>query len=153
VTCRHLIRATIGTIMTTLNPYLNFPGTARDAITFYARVFGGEPTVSTFGEFGMAQDPAQADLVMHSQLTSPSGLVLMASDSPDSADLVVGSNVSVSLSGDDEAELRGYWDALVDGGQVTVPMEASPWGDVFGMLVDKFGINWLVNVAVTPPEG
>ena len=137
--------------MTTLNPYLNFPGTARDAITFYARVFGGEPTISTFGEFGMAQDPAQADLVMHSQLTSPSGLVLMASDSPDSADLVVGSNVSVSLSGDDEAELRGYWDKLADGGAVTLPLEKAPWGDSFGMCVDKYGVAWMINIAGTPP--
>lgn len=138
--------------MTTLNPYLNFRGTARDAITFYAGVLGGEPTISTFGEFQMSQDPSQDELVMHAQLTSPAGLVLMASDTPDGMDLVVGSNVSVSLSGDDEAEMRGFWDGLVDGGQVTVPFEAAPWGDIFGMCVDRFGISWLFNLTVAPPQ-
>lgn len=139
--------------MTTLNPYLRFRGTAREAITFYQSVLGGDLTVSTFGEFQMAQDPSQADLVMHAQLTTSGGLVLMASDTPEGMDLTVGSNVSVSLSGDDEAELRGYWDGLVAGGQVTVPFAPAPWGDLFGMLVDRFGIHWLVNLAGAPTEG
>lgn len=132
--------------MTTLNPYLNFRGTAREAITFYQSVLGGELTLSTFGEFQMAQDPSQADLVMHSQLSTDGGLVLMASDTPDGMDLTVGSNVSISLSGDDEAEIRGYWDGITADGQVTVPFEQAPWGDYFGMAVDRFGINWLFNL-------
>lgn len=132
--------------MTTLNPYLNFRGTAREAITFYQSVLGGELTLSTFGEFQMAQDPSQADLVMHSQLSTDGGLVLMASDTPDGMDLTVGSNVSISLSGDDEAEIRGYWDGITADGQVSVPFEQAPWGDYFGMAVDRFGINWLFNL-------
>lgn len=139
--------------MTTLNPYLNFRGTAREAITFYQSVFGGDLTLSTFGEFQRAQDPSQADLVMHAQLSTEGGLVLMASDTPDGMDLVVGSNVSVSLSGQDEGEIRRYWDSLTDGGQVTVPFEKAPWGDFFGMAVDRFGIHWLFNLAGAQPEG
>ena len=61
-----------------------------------------------------------------------------------------GGNVSVSLSGDDEAELRGYWDKLADGATITVPIDKAPWGDTFGMLVDKFGISWLVNIVGSP---
>ena len=139
--------------MTTLNPYLNFRGTAREAITFYQSVLGGELTLSTFGEFQMAQDPSQADLVMHSQLTTDGGLVLMASDTPDGMDLTVGSNVSISLSGDDEAEIRGYWDGITADGQVTVPFEQAPWGDCFGMAVDRFGINWLFNLTGAAAQG
>jgi len=139
--------------MTTLNPYLNFRGTAREAITFYRSVLGGELTLSTFGEFQMAQDPSQADLVMHSQLTTDGGLVLMASDTPDGMDLTVGSNVSISLSGDDEAEIRGYWDGITADGQVTVPFEQAPWGDYFGMAVDRFGINWLFNLTGAAAQG
>jgi PhnB protein len=139
--------------MTTLNPYLNFRGTAREAITFYQSVLGGEVTLSTFGEFQMAQDPSQADLVMHSQLSTDGGLVLMASDTPDGMDLTVGSNVSISLSGDDEAEIRGYWDGITADGQVTVPFEQAPWGDYFGMAVDRFGIHWLFNLSGAAAQG
>jgi PhnB protein len=85
---------------------------------------------------------------MHGMLTSEKGLVLMGADTPNSMDYSPGSSISVSLSGDDEAELRGYYDKLSgDGGSVTVPMEKAPWGDIFGMCTDKFGIAWLVNVS------
>lgn len=133
--------------MSLLNPYLSFRTEAREALAFYAAVFGGTPTISTFGESGMSTDPGQADLVMHGQLIAPNGFALMASDTPASMPLTVGDSVSVSLSGDDHAELSGYWDTLVDGGTVTVPLEQAPWGDTFGMCVDRFGINWLVNIA------
>jgi PhnB protein len=132
---------------TILNPYLNFRRSAREAMDFYASVFGGEVQRSTFAEFQMAQDPADADLIMHSQLTSPVGLTLMAADVPAHMDLNEGSNISVSLSGDDEAELTGYWEKLVDGGTVIEPLSKAPWGDSFGMAVDKYGIQWLINIA------
>ena len=57
-----------------------------------------------------------------------------------------GDNVSLSLSGDDEGALKGYWDKLSAGGKITMPMSKAPWGDLFGMFTDKFGINWLVNI-------
>lgn len=132
--------------MSTLNPYLNFRSTARAALEFYGSVLGAEPTFSTFGEFGMSQDPADADLVMHGQLTSPGGLVLMAADTPSHMEVADTSNISVSLSGEDAAELTGFWEKLSDGATITVPLEKAPWGDTFGMLVDKFGVSWLVNI-------
>ncbi|HET7140178.1 MAG TPA: VOC family protein [Arthrobacter sp.] len=132
---------------TTLNPYLGFRDNAREAMTFYQAVFGGDLTLSTFGEFHASEDPAEADKIMHGMLTAGNGLVLMGADTPNAMDLAPGSSISVSLSGDDEAELRGYWDKLsADGGTVTVPMERAPWGDIFGMCTDRFGTAWLINV-------
>jgi len=131
---------------TILNPYLSFRDNAREVMEFYKSVFGGELNVSTFAEYQASQDPADADKVMHSQLTTDAGLTLMAADTPTGMDLAPGDNISISLSGDDEAELRRYWDGLVNGGTVVMPLEKAPWGDTFGMCADKFGINWLVNV-------
>ncbi len=132
---------------TKLNPYLNFRDTARDAMEFYRTVFGGELTMSTFGEFQASQDPAEHDKIMHAQLVSPGGLTLMAADSPNAMEYTPGNNYSVSLSGDDESELRGYWDQLVEGGTVVMPLDKAPWGDSFGMCLDRFGVSWLVNIA------
>jgi PhnB protein len=132
---------------TVLNPYLGFRDNAREAMTFYQSVFGGELTLSTFGEFQASEDPAEADKIMHAMLATGQGMVLMGADTPNAMGYTPGSTVSVSLSGDDEAELRGYWDQLSgDGGSVTVPMEQAPWGDIFGMCTDRFGTAWLVNV-------
>jgi PhnB protein len=132
---------------TRLNPYLNFDGNARDAMTFYESVFGGELTMTSFGEGGMPHEPADKDKIMHAQLISASGYWLMASDLPPGMSAAPGNTISVSLSGDDEAELRGYWDGLLAGGSVTMPLEKAPWGDSFGMLTDKFGIAWMVNIS------
>lgn len=132
---------------TRLNPYLSFRDTASQAMDFYQSVFGGELTRSTFGEGQASEDPAEKDKIMHSMLETDGGLVLMASDTPNSMESTPGTNYSVSLSGQDEAELRGYWDKLADGGAVTVPLEKAPWGDSFGMCVDRFGVSWMVNIA------
>jgi len=131
---------------TLLNPYLGFRDNARDAMNFYQTVFGGELNVSTFGDYQASQDPAEQDKVMHAMLVGDNGLVLMGADTPNSMDFTPGNNYSVSLSGEDEALLRGYWDKLSDGATVTMPLEKAPWGDTFGMLTDKFGVAWLVNV-------
>lgn len=132
-----------------LNPYIAFDGNAREAMEFYRDVFGGDLVINTFGEFGNP-DPAFADKTMHAQLETDSGFTLMASDGPPGAEMTVGDNISVSLSGDDSAELHGYWDKLSEGGTVTMPLEQQMWGDEFGMCVDRFGISWMVNVAGTP---
>ncbi|MCX2746748.1 VOC family protein [Arthrobacter sp. MI7-26] len=137
---------------TNLNPYISFRDSAKEAMAFYKSVFGGELTQSTFAEFHASEDPAESDKIMHSALKTDNGLLLMAADTPNSMEYNPGNNISVSLSGDDEAELRGYWDGLADGGTVTVPMEKAPWGDIFGMLTDKFGIAWLVNVTGEQPQ-
>lgn len=135
---------------TRLNPYLGFRDNARQAIEFYHSVFGGELTVSTFGESQTTDDPAEADKVMHSMLETDDGLVLMAADTPNGMDFAAGTNYSVSLSGEDEAQLRGYWEQLSADGAVIVPLEKAPWGDHFGMCTDQFGVTWMVNIAGEP---
>jgi PhnB protein len=135
---------------TRLNPYLSFRDTAREAMEFYQSVFGGELTRSTFAELHASEDPAEADKIMHSMLETEGGLVLMAADTPNSMEYSPVAGFSVSLSGDDEAELRGYWGELSAGGTVTMPLERAPWGDTFGMCVDRFGISWMVNIAGQP---
>lgn len=128
-----------------LNPYINFSDNARQAMEFYQSVFGGELVVSTFGDFGAADTPDAAK-VMHSQLETPMGFTLMASDTPQGMEFKPGTNMGVSVSGDDEADLRGYWDKLSGAGTVTVPLEKQMWGDQFGACVDQFGISWVVNI-------
>jgi PhnB protein len=130
-----------------LNPYLSFRDNAREAMTFYESVFGGELTASSFADFHASDDPSEQDKIMHSQLETSDGLVLMASDTPGGMEYRPQAGVSVSLSGDDEARLRGYWERLSEGGTVTVPFEKAPWGATFGMCVDRFGTSWMVNVA------
>jgi PhnB protein len=129
-----------------LNPYISFPDTARQALEFYRGVFGGELALSTFGEAGGVEGP-DADKVMHGQLETPAGYTLMASDTPAGMETTVGTNISISLSGDDVDELRRYFAELSEGGAVTMPLEKQVWGDEFGMCRDRFGIAWMVNVS------
>lgn len=130
-----------------MNPYLAFRDTARAAMEFYQSVFGGELNISSYADIpAMETDPSEADKVMHSMLVADNGIVLMAGDMPNAmTDSPL--NGSISLSGDDDATLRGYFEKLSAGGEVTVPLEQAPWGDSFGQLTDKFGINWMVNIA------
>lgn len=128
-----------------LNPYVNFRDETREAMEFYQRVFGGELRISTFKEYQASQDPSEDDKVMHAQLEAD-GIMFMAADTPNAMEYQPGTNFNMSLSGDDEAELRGYFEKLQDGGSVVMPLEKAPWGDTFGMLEDRFGIRWLVNV-------
>jgi PhnB protein len=128
-----------------LNPYLSFTDNARQAMEFYRSVFGGTLTLNTMGESG-AEGPDAAK-IMHGQLETPSGYTLMAADTPTGMEHNPGTNISLSLSGDDADELRGYWDKLSDGGTVTLPLEKQMWGDEFGMCTDRFGIAWMVNIS------
>jgi PhnB protein len=128
-----------------LNPYMTFGGNAREAMEFYKDVFGGTLHLNTFGEYGQ-DDPAVKDKIMHARLESPNGFTLMASDSPPGMEIQSGNNIAVSLSGDDESDLRGYWDKLSDGATVTMPFEKQTWGDVFGMCTDRFGVGWMVDI-------
>lgn len=129
-----------------LNPYLNFDGDARTAMEYYREVFGGDLAISTYGEFGDPEAP-HADAVMHATLETDLGFTLMGADAPPGQSVTRGDGITVSLSGDDADELRGYWDRLCDGGEVTQPLEQQMWGDEFGMCVDRFGIPWMVNIA------
>ncbi|HEX8183062.1 MAG TPA: VOC family protein [Candidatus Saccharimonadales bacterium] len=134
-------------MQTRLNPYLSFQGNAEEVVAFYQEIFGGNLTKSTFAEGGMPHDPAEANWIMHAMLETENGMVLMASDTPTSMEFKPGSNGAISLSGDNEPELRGYYEKLSAGGTATLPLSAAPWGDAFGMCTDKYGINWMVNIS------
>lgn len=131
-----------------LNPYLSFKDNAREAMEFYKTVFGGQLYMDTFEKFHASPDTSENNKIMHAMLQADNGITFMAADTPNSMDYTPGKNISMSLSGDNEAELRGYWNKLVDGGSVRMPLEKAPWGDTFGMLTDKFGIDWMVNITV-----
>lgn len=132
--------------MANLNPYLSFRTDARAAMEFYQSVLGGDLAVNVFSEFpDMVQDPAEADLVMHAQLTTPDGLVLMASDTPSSMPYEKPQGISVSLSGISAETTKTVWERLSDGATITMPLDNAPWGGLFGMLVDRFGIAWMLN--------
>jgi PhnB protein len=130
---------------TRVNPYISFGDNAREAMTFYQQVLGGTLELHTFGEYGAADEP-YADLVMHGLLETPDGLTLMGADSPPGMSRTVGNNITISLSGDDDATLRERFEKLSEGGTVDVPLDKQMWGDVFGQLTDRFGIGWLVNI-------
>jgi PhnB protein len=127
-----------------LNPYLGFSGQARDALAFYTSVFGGEATIMTFAEGGMPHEPGQENLIMHAQLTTPDGFTLMLSDGSRTPGAFQ-DGYSISVSGNEDEKLKGIWDALSEGGEIMQPYVTAPWGDKFGMLRDKFGINWMLN--------
>jgi PhnB protein len=130
----------------TLNPYLSFRNQAREAMEFYKTVFGGKLELHTFKEFQSAHDPSEENNIMHSVLEADSGITFMAADVPKDMDYKPGANISMSLSGGDDKELSEYFEKLAAGGTIAQPLVAAPWGDKFGMVVDKFGITWMVNV-------
>ena len=135
-----------------LTPYLNFRDNTKEAMEFYHSVFGGELTMSRYADFGMDDDPSEADKIMHSQLVAPGGLIFMAADTPNSMAFTPGDNYSVSLSGPDVDELTGYWNRLSEGAHVLMPLEKALWGDSFGQLIDRFGVRWMVNIGGSPAE-
>jgi len=135
--------------MTTLNPYLNFDGNCEEAFNFYKSVFGGEfATVMRYtempAEFQMPESEAQK--IMHMALPVGQGSMLMGSDTPaPMGPTVIGSNVSISITAASEAEATRLFNGLSTDGQVTMPLDKAFWGDYFGMLTDKFGVQWLVS--------
>jgi len=133
-----------------MNPYINFDTSAEEVLNFYKQVFGGEVKISRYGDMpaspNMPVAEDQKSLVMHGVLES-ADFQLMVSDAAPMGGTKPGTNISLSLSGDDEATLTKYFDGLSAGGTVTQPLEKAPWGDTFGMLTDKFGIAWLVNIS------
>jgi PhnB protein len=130
---------------TKLDPYLTFNGNTKEAMEFYRDVLGGKLEMQTFGESPMESPEEQKDRIMHARLDAD-GYTIMASDSRPDEPVTGGDNVSLSLQGEDGARLKDVFNALADGGELTMPMEEQFWGDTFGMLVDRFGIHWMVNV-------
>jgi len=131
-----------------LNPYIGRPGDAREMMEFYHKIFGGELNLSTYGESPMPTPDSHKDKLMHSSLEAD-GVSIMASDAPPDMQMSsTHSNISLSLSGKagDKDKLKKVFDELSDGGKVTMPMEKQFWGDHFGMVDDKFGTSWMVNI-------
>ncbi len=132
-----------------LSPYISFKNNAKEAMEFYKSIFGGDLKIQTFKEFEASTNPAEDNLVMHSSIESETGVSFMASDTPDRMTYNPGNNISMSLSGEDEALLKRYFEKLAEGGNISMPLEKAMWGDIFGMLTDKYGINWLVNITAS----
>lgn len=136
--------------MVTMNPYISFSTNAEEALNFYKQVFGGEVKISRFGDMPASPDMPvaedQKNLVMHGVLEA-TDFLLMVADSAPNGGVTMGTNVSISLSGEDEATLTKYFEGLSEGATITQPLSKAPWGDTFGMLTDKFGIAWLVNIS------
>lgn len=136
-----------------LTSYINLNGNAAQALDFYQSIFGGTVDSDTFGEFNEESGGAMPvlaednDKIMHATLTAEY-FELMVSDYPNSwTDTPTVSNITLALNGDDEAVLRGYWDKLIDGGTIQQPLEAAPWGDIFGSVTDKFGVSWMFDIS------
>jgi PhnB protein len=129
-----------------LNPYLNFNGTARQALEFYATVFGGDLNLNTFASFGSTGPDAER--IMHGQLQTPAGYTIMAADVTSDMEYSAPAGFSISLSGDAASgdDLRGYFESLGASGMITMPLQKQSWGDEFGMCVDGYGVPWLVNI-------
>ena len=129
-----------------LNPYITFGGNAREAMEFYQSVFGGSLDVMTYGDMPdmPGNSPEMHEKVMHSMLTVSDSVTVMGSDAP-GAPGPKDSPIVISLSGEDESQLRGWWDGLSAGGVVMMPFERAPWGDLFGQFTDRFGVTWMVN--------
>jgi PhnB protein len=134
--------------MITSNPYLHFSGNAREALDFYKTIFNGEVSgLQSYAEAGMAHDESMKNRVMHSEFKA-GGVYFMASDSPTDVAPHSDNNISMSLNFSDTAEIDRVFNALAQGGTVTVPLDTAPWGAKFGMLTDKYGIEWLLNCYV-----
>jgi PhnB protein len=135
--------------MASINPYLNFSGQCEAAFNFYKSVFGGE--FDSFQRFNEVPGenplpPEEEKYVMHVSLPIGKDYYLMGSDQPSSmGSVTVGSNVQISIQTDNDAETDRLFNGLSAGGQVTMPLEKTFWGARFGMFIDKFGIQWMIN--------
>jgi PhnB protein len=139
--------------MATISPYLTFNGNCEEAFNFYKSVFGGEfPFIGRFKDMppmdgGKQMSPEQGEKIMHVSLPISKETMLMGSDSSEAFGqaTTVGNNFSISINADSEKEADRLFNGLSAGGRVTMPLNKTFWGAYFGMLTDKFGIQWMVN--------
>ena len=136
----------MSTMKPTLSPYLNLNGQTAVAMKFYQSVLGGELKMQTFAESGMPSSPEQKDKILHAELRNDR-LSFMASDGQPEHPVQMGDNIHMSIVGSDEAKLTEYFNKLAEGGKVDMPLAKQFWGDTFGMLTDRFGIHWMVNIS------
>ncbi len=134
-----------------VNPYLNFPGNAEEAFTFYRYIFGGEPSVTRYKDMppmeGVEISKEDAEKIMHISLPLGKDSLLMASDALESfgQSCKVGNNTYISLRPDSKEEADRIFQKLSEGAEIEMPLEDQFWGDYFGALKDKFGIQWMIN--------
>lgn len=132
----------------TTTPHINFRGQARQALEFYKDVFGGNTMIATYADIHQVEDPAQADAVAFGQLDAPSGFRIMAYDVQTSKPFDAGKNpFYVALRGTDVDEVQAQWDGLADGADVLTPIGPSAFSPFYGMLTDRFGVTWVIDVA------
>lgn len=134
---------------TWINPYLMFRDTAAEALDFYQSVFGGTAEILTFGQAGASDDDSRAHLVMHGHLETADGWTFMACDTAENnpRDFASPSVVlSVGGSAGEYDKVAGWFDALADGGSITLALEKQQWGDWLGQLRDRFGVAWMVSI-------
>lgn len=136
--------------MFTANPYLNFMGNTEEAFNFYKSVFGGEFTVFQRFKDTPAKDqvaPGDQNKIMHVALPLGKGNILMGTDALESMGhtLNFGNNISLSLNTISEEESDRLFNALAAGGKIGMPLQKMFWGAYFGMVTDKFGVQWMVN--------
>ncbi|MEP6732832.1 MAG: VOC family protein [bacterium] len=130
--------------MKAFQPYLNFDGNTREAMTFYQKCVDGELDVQTFADVKAPAPPGGENRVMHARLEKGKA-VIMASDTMPGMPFTVGNNIWVNIDCDDVPEIERYFTAFSQGGKVIMPLADQFWGARFGMLTDKFGINWMFN--------
>lgn len=135
----------------TLNPYLNFDGKTSEAMKFYQSVLGGELIMQTFAESGILTSEEDKNKIMHALLKNDA-LSFMASDGDIQHPVHIGDNISMSISGSDKELLTKYFNGLSEDGNIDMPLAKQFWGDTFGMLTDKFGIHWMVNISSAPQK-
>lgn len=127
--------------------HLNFRGDARAALSFYQSVFGGDQAVITYEDAGAAENPAEAGQVMWGQVAAANGFHIMAYDVPSRLNWNPGEiPFFVSVRGDSADEIARYWEKLVDGAAILAPLAPSGWAPLYGMLKDKFGVTWVLDV-------
>ncbi|MFD1713143.1 VOC family protein [Amnibacterium flavum] len=137
-----------------VTPHLNFRGDARRALEFYQAAFGGDLVVMTYADMGGAARPEEADQVVWGQVAAPSGFRVMAYDVPSSRAWSRGDDpffVSVRGAAGDEDALTASWEKLAEGGAVIQPLGPSAWSPLYGMLADRFGVTWVVDIAAEYP--
>ncbi|MEV4377585.1 VOC family protein [Streptosporangium sp. NPDC049644] len=133
--------------------HLNFRGDARAALEFYQSVFGGDVAVVTYKDAGNVQDPAEADQVMWGQVAAGNGFHVMAYDVPSQLPWDRGENsFFLSVRGESTEEITEYWQKLSAEATVVQPLGPAQWAPLYGMLKDRFGVVWVLDV-VGPYNG
>jgi len=128
-----------------LGPYINFQGTAHEAMEFYHSVLGGELNLYSADEHGKPKPAGAGDRIMYGKLAAD-GIVIFASDGRANHPATVGDHIGISIGGTDSAHLHRVFDGLAEGGQIAMPLRKGPGGGTAGWLKDRFGINWNVDI-------